>query len=252
MVRAMLRRTPTSLACAGFLLAAGVSHAGDVAKPPVVVELFTSQGCDTCPPADSILDQLADRKDVIALSLPVTYWDMLGWKDTLATDANTRRQKSYAAAMGHGGVYTPQMIVDGTTDMVGNKMPAVEAAIAARESSPDSVHVTLHATPGEIHIAIGPAPASGDATVWLFHVMSKATVKVGAGENTGRTLTYRNIVRDVKSVGLWKGQPVAINLPRGDAPLPPHDSIAVVVQQGGGYGHIIGAAMLGRPDYIYQ
>jgi hypothetical protein len=79
MVRAMLHRTLASLACAGLLLAAGVSRAGDVAKPPVVVELFTSQGCDTCPPADAVLDQLADRKDVIALSLPVTYWDMLGW-----------------------------------------------------------------------------------------------------------------------------------------------------------------------------
>jgi hypothetical protein len=249
MVRAMLRRTLNIFALASALLATGTGFAGEPATRPVVVELFTSQGCDTCPPADAVLAQLADRKDVIALSLPVTYWDMLGWKDTLATDANTRRQKAYAQAMGHGGVYTPEMIVDGTTDMVGNRAQPVDAAIAARETYPEVVHVTLHATPGEVHIAIGSAaPVPGDATIWLFRVQSKATVKVGAGENAGRTLAYRNVVRDVKSIGLWKGQAVSIDLPRADPAAPQHDAIAVVVQQGG-YGRILGDAMIGRPEY---
>jgi hypothetical protein len=250
MVRAMLQRTLTALvfSLAGSLFVTAACDAGEATKTPVVVELFTSQGCDTCPPADAVLAQIADRKDVIALSLPVTYWDMLGWKDTLATDANTRRQKAYAGAMGHGAVYTPQMIIDGTTDMVGNRAQAVDAAIAAREASNDPVHVTLHATAGEVHIAIGAASGEQDATIWLFRILSKATVKVGAGENNGRTLTYRNIVRDVKSIGLWKGQAVSIDLPRADPAAPQHDAIAVVVQQGG-YGRVLGAAMLGRPDY---
>jgi hypothetical protein len=245
----MLRRTLHSLV---FVLAgtvaSGAGHAGDVGKRAVVVELFTSQGCDTCPPADAVLAQIANRKDVIALSLPVTYWDMLGWKDTLATDANTRRQKAYAEAMGHGAVYTPQMIIDGTTDMVGNHAAQVDAAISAHEEVPDVAHVTLRATPGEVHIAIGAGPVSSDATIWLFRVMSKATVKVNAGENSGHTLSYRNIVRDVKSIGLWKGQAISLDLPRADPAAPQHDAIAVVVQQGG-YGKVLGAAMLGHPDY---
>ena len=122
----------------GLILAAltlVASPAAEAAgKRPVVVELFTSQGCSSCPPANSLLARLADRKDVIAMSLPVTYWDMLGWKDTLGSELNTRRQKAYAAAMGRGGVYTPQMIVDGTLDVVGSREKSVEAAIASREA----------------------------------------------------------------------------------------------------------------------
>ncbi|MGA9794978.1 MAG: DUF1223 domain-containing protein [Rhizomicrobium sp.] len=249
MVRAMLRRTLNVLALTfAGILAVGASRAGDAGQHPVVVELFTSQGCDTCPPADAVLAQLADRKDIIALSLPVTYWDMLGWKDTLATDANTRRQKAYAEAMGRGGVYTPQMIVDGTTDLVGNRAQAVDAAIAAHEMDAAAVHVSIQTTPSEIHIVVGAAPSSGDATIWLFHILSRATVKVGAGENNGRTLSYRNIVRNVKSIGVWKGQTVTLSLPREDPATPQHDALAVLVQQHG-YGKILGAAMIGRPEY---
>lgn len=249
MVRAMLRRTLKILALAAAgILATGAGQAGDAAQHPVVVELFTSQGCDTCPPADAVLGQLADRKDVIALSLPVTYWDMLGWRDTMASDANTRRQKAYAEAMGHGGVYTPQMIIDGTADLVGNRAQAVDAAIAARAGAGEAVHVSLQTTPGELHISIGAAPASGDATIWLFNVLTRATVKVGAGENNGRTLSYRNIVRNVKSIGVWKGQAFSLSLPRNDPAVPQHDAVAVVVQQGG-YGKVLGAAMIGHPEY---
>jgi hypothetical protein len=150
--------------------------------------------------------------------------------------------------MGHGAVYTPQMIIDGTVDMVGNHAAQVDAAIAARAETPEVARVTLRATQGEVHIAIGAGPVTGDATIWLFRVMSKATVKVNAGENGGRTLSYRNIVRDVKSIGLWKGQPVSLDLPRTDPAAPQHDAIVVVVQQGG-YGKVLGAAMIGRPDY---
>src|ERR1700686_693384 len=107
---------------AALLVAGNSSMAGP--KRQGVLELFTSQGCSSCPPADALLGRLADRKDVLALSLPVTYWDMLGWKDTLASEANTRRQKAYAEAMGRGGIYTPQMIVDGVSDVVGSREPA--------------------------------------------------------------------------------------------------------------------------------
>jgi len=129
-----LRRT-LGLALAAFtVLATNSAFAGEAARP-IVVELFTSQGCSSCPPADALLGKLAQRPGVIAISLPITYWDMLGWKDTLASDANTRRQKAYAAAMNHGGVYTPQIVVDGVVDVVGSRAANVEAAIAARRAA---------------------------------------------------------------------------------------------------------------------
>ena len=250
MVRVMLQRTLTAIAfsLAASLLATAATDAGETAKTPVVVELFTSQGCDTCPPADAVLAQLADRKDVVALSFPVTYWDMLGWKDTLASDVNTRRQKAYAEAMWHGGVYTPQMILDGTNELVGNKLQPVEAEIATLQATPLPVRVSLQTTPAELHISIGAGPSTGDATIWFFDILSKATVKVGAGENSGHTLSYRNVVRYAKSIGVWKGQAISLSLPRSDPAMPQHDAVAVVVQQGG-YGKILGAAMIGHPQY---
>lgn len=237
-----------SVLAAMVLLGSPAAEAGG--RRPVVVELFTSQGCSSCPPADAILAHLAERKDVIALSLPVTYWDMLGWKDTLASEANTRRQKAYAATLGRGGVYTPQVIVDGVNDIVGGREAAIEAAIAAREADMTLVPVEIKATPAELHIAVGAADGGSaqSATIWLFHILGKASVAVGGGENSGHTLTYRNIVRDVKAVGIWKGQAVSLDLPRSESAGLPHDAVAVVVQQGG-YGRIVGAAMIGRPDY---
>src|SRR5436305_12749827 len=113
------------------------------AKRPIVVELYTAQGCSSCPPADALLGQLANRKDLLALSLPVTYWDMLGWRDTLASEANTKRQKAYSKELGRGGIYTPQMIIDGTTDVVGSREQNVAAAIAARASDMQNVPVQL-------------------------------------------------------------------------------------------------------------
>ncbi|HEY1613640.1 MAG TPA: DUF1223 domain-containing protein [Rhizomicrobium sp.] len=237
------------VAALAIALVAGAAQAG--AKRPVVVELYTSQGCSSCPPADSLLGRLADRKDVLALSLPVTYWDMLGWKDTLASEANTRRQKAYAAAMGRGGIYTPQMIVDGQSDVVGSREAAVEAAIASRSSDMRDVPVTLNATPRSLHIVIGADHANGDATIWMFQILGKTMVHIGAGENDGRSITYRNIVRDVRAIGLWKGQAVTLDLPRVDMISAPHDSVAVVVQDAS-YGRIIGAAYLAPSEFAAE
>jgi hypothetical protein len=232
------------LASAAALLPAVSAQAG--ARRPVVVELFTSQGCDSCPPADALLTQLATRKDVIALSMPITYWDMLGWKDTLASDSCTRRQKSYAQQMKRGGVYTPQMIVDGVTDVVGSRDAPVNAAIAAREADEEDVPVTLTATNQSLHIVIGADDhADGNATIWLFRIQPWAKVAVGGGENGGHTLTYTNSVRDIHAVGLWNGHAVTLDLPRDVMSAQPHDEFAVVVQEGGGYGRIVGAAMSG-------
>ena len=226
------------LATAAALLPVTAAQAGG--KRPIVVELYTAQGCASCPPADALLTQLAARKDVIALSLPITYWDMLGWKDTLASEGCTRRQKSYAQTMKRGGVYTPEMVVDGVSDVVGSRDGLVNAAITAREGDEESVPVAISAGKQALHISIGADDhADSSSTIWLFRIQPWAKVAIGGGENSGHTLTYTNIVREVRAVGLWSGRAVALDLPR-DAP---HDAFAVVVQQGGGYGRIVGAAM---------
>src|SRR6185437_12806075 len=234
----------------GAALAAGLSVAGAQASEParpIVVELYTSQGCSSCPPADALLGQLTQRPDVLAMSLPITYWDMLGWKDTLA---NPARQKAYSKAMGKGGVYTPQIIVDGLTDVVGSRASGVKSAIAARERDMTVVPILLKPDGKEVHVSIGTGKPA-DATVWVFHILSSATVPIGKGENAGRTMTYKNVVRHLKPVGKWKGQALALDLPRHDAADPPHDALAVVIQQGG-YGRVIGAAFIQRPDYSAQ
>ena len=240
-----------------FLLAAGLcalavpAQAGPAApKRPVVVELYTSQGCSSCLPADALLAKLTKRPDVLPLSLSVTYWDMLGWKDTLASENNTRRQKSYAATMGHGAVYTPQMIVDGAADVVGSREGQVLSAIDARahDGDADAVPIAVHETKDELHIGIGASQDRSPATVWLFHIKSQATVAIGGGENDGRTMTYHNVVGDLRAVGQWKGEQLSIDLPRSAMEGLPHDSVAVVVQRGG-YGHVVGAAMMQHPDF---
>jgi len=143
-----LTTTAAALAIAAFVGTSISACAGGT--HPIVVELYTSQGCSSCPPADAILGKLANRPGIIALSLPVTYWDMLGWKDTLASDTNTRRQKAYAAALKRGGVYTPQMIVDGTGDVVGSHEQEVNAAIDADIKARDDADVSLEAARYEL------------------------------------------------------------------------------------------------------
>jgi hypothetical protein len=219
------------------------------AKRPVVVELYTSQGCSSCPPADALLGQLSTRRDVLAISLPVTYWDMLGWHDTLASETNTRRQKEYAKQLGRGGIYTPQIIVDGASDVIGSREQNVQAAIAARIDDMQNVSVQLAGDPQQIHISVGSGSGKPEreATIWMFGILPQATVKIGDGENGGRTITYHNVVRDIRAVGTWKGQPVSVTLPRAQAGAP-HSGIAVVVQQGG-YGRVLGATLIDHPNF---
>ena len=224
------------------------AHAGAKLVRPVVVELYTSQGCSSCPPADALLVQLSQRRDVLAMSLPVTYWDMLGWKDTLATEGNTHRQETYANVMGRGGVYTPQMVIDGVDDVVGSRQAQVDAAIAARQADMRAVPVEISATPEYIHVVVGASAEAETGTIWMFHILTQSTVNVVAGENEGRKLTYRNVVRDVRAIGTWKGDSISIAMPRHDVSVP-YDDVAIVVQQGNGYGRVVGANSLGRSAY---
>jgi hypothetical protein len=249
-----------------YLVVAAASADG---QRPVVVELYTSQGCGTCVSADKLLDKLADRRDILAMSLPVTYWDMLGWKDTLATEANTWRQKAYAKAMGRGAVYTPQMIVDGAIDVVGSRVDEVKKALDAetaaakacrnvrsqshQDGCPCSVAVGVTARRSDrLRIAI-PAATEGcrkakpDATVWVFFLRDSAKVKVEGGENKGQVLKYRNLVVGITSAGAWRGDPVSFTVPAATKFIEP-GGVAVVVQQGG-YGRVLGAAYLPGLEY---
>ncbi|HEX5279549.1 MAG TPA: DUF1223 domain-containing protein [Micropepsaceae bacterium] len=218
---------------------------------PVVLELFTSQGCSDCPAADKLVTELAQRPDVIALSLPITYWDILGWKDTFATDANTRRQKSYARVMNRSGVYTPQMIIDGQLDVVGNQRDRVMQAVAMRSTTSGhqvEVPVLLHRTVNRIEIAIGKSKHTPKdaATIWVMRTLGQGSVNIGDGENRNRLLTYTNVVRDLQRVGEWKGQAMKIDVPVNLTKVQ-YDGV-VVVLQAQDFGPVLGAAALSLSD----
>jgi hypothetical protein len=201
-----------------------------------VVELFTSQGCSSCPPADRILAQLAQDPDVLAISFPVDYWDYIGWKDTLATPIYTARQKAYAAMSGKGQVYTPQVIVNGLTDVVGSDLAAIEKAEheTAKSSGVLSAPLAVTERDGKIEISIGAAQGSAPAAgVYLLALARSRTVTVQRGENAGATLTYSNVVRAMTRIGDWTGAPVTLQADLSQAYLDGADSYAVIVQAGG-------------------
>jgi hypothetical protein len=215
----------------GALLAALAAVPAQAAQP-VVVELFTSQGCSSCPPANASLASEADRPDVLALSFGVTYWDYLGWKDTFAKPQFTERQVAYEAGLGHGGPFTPQIVVNGSADTVGNRKGDVDRLIAsARLSGPD---IAL----GNNVVSIAAAPAQGAADVWLVRYDPRTIdVSVARGENEGVTLPHRNVVRELTRLGAWSGKAATFAVP----PAPAGLKTAVLIQKPHG-GVIIAAA----------
>src|SRR6056297_463176 len=163
---------------------------------PVVVELYTSQGCSSCPPADAILAELADREDVIALAFHVDYWDYIGWKDVFASPANTLRQRNYARVAGARSIYTPQMIVDGTDHVIGTKPMKLAEHIQQHRDRATPVSLTLTRAGDQVRIrARSASRLSGGATVRVVTYSPKETVAIKRGENAGRTLTHHNVVR---------------------------------------------------------
>src|SRR5260221_9406336 len=202
---------------AAMTLAGCQSQAAQVADParPVVVELFQSQGCSSCPPANANLNAIAGRPDVLALSFAVTYWDDLGWKDTFARDAYTARQWDYAHGLHHANVFTPQMVVNGRRDLVGVEAGAVDAAIRAAGSPVDA---TLSLGNGAVSVAGVSGPAKA-ADVWLVRYDPRVQqVSIKRGENGGRTLPHRNIVRELTRLGVWTGAAARFRPPAASDP----------------------------------
>lgn len=222
-----------------YVLAFWATLAGSAAADgPVVVELYTSQGCSSCPPADKILAELAGRDDIIALALHVDYWDYIGWKDIFAKPAFTKRQRAYARAAGGGTIYTPQMIVGGKDHVIGTKPMQLADRIAQHEATPDPVQVSLSRRGGVLGIAAkakGRVPSG--MTVQVVTFTPKATVQIKRGENAGRTLSYHNIVRDWITVGSWDGRGDY----RAEVRVPSDMPVAVLIQTDGA-GPILGAA----------
>jgi hypothetical protein len=231
-------------------MAAGASPA-TAAGAKAVLELFTSQGCNSCPPADAILGEYAKDADVLALSFPVDYWDYLGWKDTLASHENTVRQKAYADARGDRQVYTPQVIVNGTAHVVGSNRQQIEAALGT--SPPLPVPVTMEPGTDSTTVTVGASTTPGKAkgTIWLAMYDDPVTVPIERGENTGKSITYYNVVRKLRPIAMWKGMEVTIDLPKSELDQAEVSRCAVILQtehDNGLPGPILGAATI---DYAH-
>ncbi len=217
------------------------------APPKAVLELYTSQGCSSCPPADALLKSYVARADIIALSFPVDYWDYLGWKDTFAKAKFSERQRAYGRQRGDGQIYTPQMVVDGLTHIIGSNANDIDRAITANavKFAKSRVPVTLRAEQGQLLIETGSAPDGSDikdANIWLAVIQAEAEIPVRAGENRGKMLKYYNVVRELTPIGMWSGTTMTIRLDRDTVVQPGAGSCAVLLQSKS--GQIIGAAMV--------
>jgi hypothetical protein len=223
-------------AIAGVGLAVGLGLTDPaLAQPLTVVELFTSQGCSSCPPANANLAKLAGRPDILALSFGVTYWDSLGWKDTFASKAYTDRQWDYAHGLRHANVATPQVVINGRADVVGNNLAEIEKTARATPA-PGGPGLTL--TADSVAIAAGPKPAK-PAQVWLVRYdPNTVQVPIKRGENTGKTLPHRNVVRELTRIGAFDGQATTLRLPPARLA---NLKTAILVQSGPG-GPILAAA----------
>jgi hypothetical protein len=222
--------------------------AGEVkTNPRAVLELFTSQGCSSCPPADALLTTLQRRPDVIALAYHVDYWDYIGWTDTFGAKANTDRQRAYAAAWHADSIYTPQLVVNGAMDVIGSRKDEIDNALNAA-SLPIPVDLRTDAD-NMLDVAIGGKPGQKESGVWLVTYIDKANVTVDRGENAGKTLSYSQVVTGRHILGMWDPQTGAhLKLPLDEVLAAPSDGAAILVQSehGGLPGPIMGAASFER------
>ena len=196
-------KTTFKLAAALFgCMAAGSAHAAPAR--PVVLELYTSQGCSSCPPADALLVELARNPQVLALSFHVDYWDNLGWPDAFSRAESTARQQQYSRWMGRNNVFTPQLVVDGTASVNGSDRAAVGRAIAAAQELPQPVVIGSQlATPGQAEFHVPARSGDDRASLYAVHYQKLATTNVARGENAGRSLTSVNNVTAITPLGAW-------------------------------------------------
>ncbi|WP_019904422.1 DUF1223 domain-containing protein [Methylobacterium sp. 77] len=237
-----LRRFALSLTALSACVSAvmGPAHA----EPPrAVIELFTSQGCGACPPASRMMGDYAQQADVIALTLPVTYWDYLGWKDEFAIPAFTERQRAYANSHGERQLFTPQAIVNGEPSTVRSDRAFLERSIrTARQAGGLTIPVKAVEQGDRIVIDVGAGRGTGE--VWLLPILRRHRAAVARGENKGQVVDYVNVVRGMHKVGAWTGQAAHYDIPRNLARSGNADGYVVVLQSGtlAHPAHILGAA----------
>ncbi|NKB52285.1 MAG: DUF1223 domain-containing protein [Rhizobiaceae bacterium] len=236
---------------ATFTLTLGSSSWADRAAAAdqlkAVVELFTSQGCSSCPAADKILADYAKQKDVLALSFHVDYWNYLGWKDTFSKGEFTDRQQRYAASFRRRGVYTPQAVVNGRDHAVGSRRRDIEALIDGYADDGKSMVISVNTKRDKEKIRVTTNAESGDATLWVVYFDKQRRVKIERGENRGRTITYHNVVRDVSMLGMMKQGKIDVTLPLEEMKRRGFEACAIILQQTtaiGTPGSILGAALI--------
>ncbi|WP_019903602.1 DUF1223 domain-containing protein [Methylobacterium sp. 77] len=216
------------------LFPVALSPAGAQARP-VVVELFTSQGCSSCPPAEALLGELAGRADLLPLGFHVTYWDDLGWKDTASFQGATDRQATYAGRLGQGN-FTPQLVIDGRRSVVGSRRAEAASAVAqAKAEIGSETDVAVSRRNGRLSVKVGSG--KGSAQVILVGFDRSLRTPVARGENSGRTIAQANVVRSLRTIGTWSGEPLQLS-----EAIPAGQDVAVIVQQPD--GRILGAARL--------
>ena len=234
--------------------AASGAHAQQSAKPLVgVVELFTSQGCSSCPPADAALEQFIKRDDVLALAFHVDYWDYLGWKDTLASPENTQRQYAYAKTFKSRTVYTPQAVVNGREHLNGASGGVISAKLGTHAGKGQglTVPVSLSLEGKRIRVSVdeGTVPGGSDVKIVLVYYRDTSTIDIKRGENKGRKITYRNTVTNAQVLGMWDGQKMDIEIPQDEIEAHDANGCAILLQAtsaSGTPGAILGAAILPR------
>ncbi len=209
---------------------------GPIAREPVLLELFTSQGCSSCPPADRLAAKLAKDPGLVVISRPVTYWDRLGWKDTLAREANTDLQRRYARRelAGRNGVYTPQIVADGSYGAVGSQERIVRSHTLHARSSQRAAIRSEALNDGGYAVGIG-GQSSGGAELVLLAISSHETVNIGRGENRGRSVAYTNVLLDERVIGAWGGGKASFTIAAQQLQTPGADRYALVLRspQGG-------------------
>ncbi|MDB5646557.1 thioredoxin family protein [Methylobacterium sp.] len=241
----LLPRRTVGLLLAGAL-GASATRASASERHPVVIELYTSQGCGSCQSASRVLAEFAREPGVIALTFPITYWDYLGWKDVYGMAAFTARQRAYAALRGERQVFTPQAIVNGKPSMIRSDRNALERALRrARAGSPSQVSVRSWEEGDRICVDVGAGgEADAPADLWLLPVMRRRRIEIGGGDNKGQVFDYINVVRGMHRIGPWTGRAAHFEVSRHAARVAEADSYVVVLQGGseGRPSRILGAA----------
>lgn len=237
---------------AAWSATAALAAAGDIGEPEGVVELFTSQGCNSCPPADAVLEDLTRSGKLVTLGYHVDYWDYLGWKDTLASSDNTERQKSYARSFGIRSVYTPQAVLNGRAHVNGAKRKSVVESLDAMRGKGQGLTVRLKVTRVEDSVMIdaeGSESGVGNAHLVLVYFDAMRAVEIERGENKGQSINYVNPVTDIQTAGMWHGKAVRFELPSSEIEKKKGGCAVLlqVVSKDGLPGPILGAAIISRP-----